>query len=66
MNLIEFDYTLIVQIISFLFLLLLFLICVLIFVLIRKKWKKDKEISEKLDLIVGLLENNEKNSYSTN
>lgn len=60
MNPIAFDFTLIAQMISFL--LLIFLICVVIyfFVVIKKKRNKDKEIVEKLDRIVELLENREK------
>ena len=61
-NPIAFDFTLIAQLISFLF--FSFLICIVVYILVffLKKRKNDKEILEKLDRIVDLLEKNEKKS----
>lgn len=56
-----FDFTVIVQIISFLIFALFIcgIICIPVF--IRRKQKQDEEIMEKLDRIIDLLENNKKN-----
>lgn len=61
MNPIAFDFTLIAQVISFLIILLLFAGIIYIFAFVRRKQKQDKEIMEKLNRIVELLENDKTN-----
>ncbi|HHY27909.1 MAG TPA: hypothetical protein GX523_14425 [Desulfitobacterium dehalogenans] len=61
MNPIHFDFTLLVQTISFLVLILI--ICILISVpFILRKRKRNQEILEKLDRVIDLMENREKRS----
>ena len=61
MNPIAFDFTLIAQVISFLFFSLLICGILYIFVFVRRKQKQDKEIVAKLNRLIDLLENEKKN-----
>lgn len=60
MNPIAFDFTLIVQMISFLIFSIFICGIIYFFVFARRKQKQDKEIEAKINHIVDLLENDKK------